>query len=217
MTNDYGLLVTGNFPNRWEGGYKGVAWGYPWPLELVPEEKLSDEEKALQAEAEYPIMHYRDVTALTGDVRLVTRMLAACAGRRINCRILLCRGAIVFQPLKIQTATLFVKGASFLGFDLISESCDYSYLGDDFWGDPINEDFESYRPLLNGNKLFASHNDALEYLHFREEYIREKRTEAGVPLDGTVPLADLELEDGGDPILVEAHEISKEHWGACSV
>lgn len=92
-----------------------------------------------------------------------------------------------------------------LGWETLTCDC-YSSTEDDFFGwtpSPLRR----FRKALNRFGLFDDAETAREYLRVRQQYIIDARRAAGVPLDGSVHVPSLPLEDAVELILVEVVEL----------
>jgi hypothetical protein len=189
----FGLLVTSR--SRADGlsvgQYSGAAAGDPWPFQYASD--LSRTENELLAEISRPLC-LLGLPEISGSPLVVYEALDACAKRSISVRLLLCSGENIRFELLVPRRKELLESATFLGVDIVTCDCNWSCVLDDF-DEPATEEIHDFKAKLNENGLFTCTQDAIEYLAWRNEFIRQKRLEAGVPLDGSVLVPNLEIDD----------------------
>jgi hypothetical protein len=190
----FGLLVTSltRSDGLDVGSYRGIALGDPWPLQYC--EDLNRTEEELLREISLPLL-LCGLPEVSGFPRLVYEVIEACAKRSISVRLLLCSGDSIGFELTVPRRKELLEKANFVGVDIVTYDCDWSCVLDDFDGHPSVAEVKHAKSQLNEHGLFGRSSDAVEYLAWRNEFIRQKRLEAGVPLDGSIAVPDLPIND----------------------
>ncbi len=212
-----GLVVTTLpcHPRAYRRKYRGVWWGEAWAYDpsIVRDKSIDRVEEYLRK------MTHNGLPEFIADEDLAREYYELGPRLLLPMRLLLCSIELCLCSdletlfLHPDRATQLRDHGQWLGWDTITCSCDYSSTKDDFFGRTPSP-LRPFRKALNRFGLFDDAKTAREYLRARQEYIMDARRAAGVPLDGSVPLPSLPLEDFVVLSVVEVIELAsmREEW-----
>lgn len=171
-----GVLVTNKLPVPTidaDASYRGVAYGWAWPLENMYAPDINDKDTDLILELnELHSFYYSDGTyplEVVANLDLISRYVERCRIRNISVRTLLCATERSEPILSPSAVTQVLDNAKRLGYDYAYSSGCYSAVYEDIF--PTSPFLASFCDKLNKHGLFETTFDLSEFIKTRQEII----------------------------------------------